>query len=82
MDQDNPEAGPTTVADMADVEQEVGTGSGADADGDVDRNRRAVGVTAAVDRGPAELSDEGQPVRDNPHVSLEETEPARSTDDL
>lgn len=44
-------------------------------------HEREVGVTAAVERGPAELSDEGEPVRETPH-SGEDDEPARSTDDL
>ncbi len=43
---------------------------------------REVGVTAAVERGPAETSSEGEPVREDEHVSLTGEEPARSTDDL
>lgn len=55
------------------------TASGATSDADEDRE---VGVRAAVERGPAELSDEGDPVPDLPHISLEDREPARSTDEL
>ncbi len=81
MDQgSNPEGGPTAGADTTDVGQAPGTGSGAAVGGDPDL--RPVGVTAAVERGPAELSDEGEPVRNNPHASLEDREQARSTDDL
>jgi hypothetical protein len=64
------------------VEQQTGAAAGAQGSGDDDGPAREVGVTAAVDRGPAELSSEGDPVPDNPHISLEDREPARSTDDL
>ncbi len=43
---------------------------------------REVGVTAAVERGPAETSPAADPVPDHPHASLQDREPARSTDDL
>ncbi len=76
----NPETGPSTGADEPAVDQSIGNSSSSG--GSDDSDRRSVGVTAAVERGPAELSGEGEPVRDNPHVSLEDAEPARSTDDL
>jgi hypothetical protein len=44
-------------------------------------HEREVGVTAAVERGPAETSSEGDPVQDDEHVSVTGDEPARSTDD-
>ncbi len=43
---------------------------------------REVGVSAAVDRGPAEMSSDSDPVPEHPHASLDEAEPARSTDEL
>ncbi len=67
-------------ADDAHVAQTSGAGEGLEtsqpAGGGAERE---VGITAAVERGPAELSDEGDPVPDVPHT---EDEPARSTDDL
>ncbi len=78
----NPEQGPSTAADDATVNQAPGSGSGLGDAGGTDQQSRTVGVTAAVERGPAELSDEGEPVRENPHASLEDREPARSTDEL
>lgn len=78
----NPEQGPTTAADEAHVEQVSGSGQGAEGGAGTDEQEREVGVTAAVERGPAELSSEGEPVREDPHISLEDREPARSTDDL
>ncbi len=74
----DPETGPSTAADGPDVDQSIGS-SGSNIG---DSGGRPVGVTAAVERGLAELSDEGEPVRDNPHASLEDAQPARSTDDL
>ena len=73
---------PVGPADDAVVEQQPGTGSGAEGGGGQDGPDREVGVTAAVERGPAELSSEGDPVPEHPHASLEDREPARSTDDL
>jgi hypothetical protein len=66
------------------VEQQTGAAAGAEGGGDAGdtATEREVGVTAAVERGPAELSSEGDPVPDNPHISLEDREPARSTDEL
>jgi hypothetical protein len=43
---------------------------------------REVGVTAAVERDPAETSSAADPVPDHRHASLQDREPARSTDDL
>ena len=69
--------------DDATVEQTAGEGSGlAQSRPAGGGHEREVGVTAAVERGPAELSDEGEPVREDEHVSVTEEEPARSTDDL
>ena len=65
----------------ADVDDEQTPGQG-ETGSDVSSDQREVGVRAAVERGPAELSSEGEPVRDVPHASLEDREPARSTDDL
>ncbi len=71
------------AADDAVVEQSTGTASGAEGGAHSDDAPvREVGVTAAVERGPAELSSEGDPVPDNPNTILEDREPARSTDDL
>ncbi len=80
----NPEQGPSFAADNATVEQETGAASGLEGAGQShgDSDAGPVGVTAAVERGPAELSDQGEPVRENPHASLESREPARSTDEL
>jgi hypothetical protein len=78
----NPEQGPSTAADGAQVEQDTGLGQGPGDAEATDDAEREVGVTAAVERGPAELSSEGDPVPDNPHIALEDREPARSTDDL
>ncbi len=65
------------------VEQHTGTAAGAEGGADSeDTGTREVGIAAAVERGPAELSSEGDPVPDNPHISLEDREPARSTDEL
>lgn len=78
----SPDQNPPGAADDAHVDQGPGVGQGLeDASGD-DEPRREVGVTAAVERGPAELSDEGDPVPDDPHIALEDRDPARSTDDL
>ncbi len=73
-----------------DTEQDAGNGAGSRGLGDDGQLRggaagggeREFGVRGAVERGPAELSDEGEPVRDVPHASLEDGEPARSTDEL
>ena len=78
----NPETGPSTAGDEPAVDQSIGSGGSDGSGGSGGSDGRPVGVTAAVERGPAELSDEGEPVRDDPHVSLEDDEPARSTDDL
>ena len=78
----NPEQGPSTAADERRVEQATGSGEGVQEGGAEDSEGREVGVTAAVERGPAELSSEGDPVPDTPHIALEDREPARSTDDL
>jgi hypothetical protein len=78
----NPEQGPSTTADEQHVEQATGSGSGLSEGGGGGSEGREVGVTAAVERGPAELSSEGDPVPDTPHIALEDREPARSTDDL
>lgn len=78
----NPEQGATTAADETDVEQATGSGQGVEGGAGNDEQQREVGVTAAVERGPAELSSEGEPVHEDPHISLEDREPARSTDDL
>jgi len=79
----NPEQGPSTSADEAHVDQSAGVGEGLGAAGaGSDDDGREFGVTAAVERGPAELSSEGDPVPDNPNITLEDREPARSTDDL
>ena len=46
-------------------------------------HEREVGVSAAVERGPAETSSEGDPVPDDePAGTSSEREPARSTDEL
>ena len=82
QDEQGPETGPSEDADEARVEQSTGTASDlGEAEGG-DAPHREVGVTAAVERGPAELSDEGEPVREDPHASTEDREPARSTDEL
>ena len=80
----NPEQGPSTTADEQQVAQATGSGEGLPegGGGGGDSEGREVGVTAAVERGPAELSSEGDPVPDTPHIALEDREPARSTDDL
>ena len=76
------------AADDATVDQHTseaagtaGTGASAGESGDTDTSRE-VGVTAAVERGPAETSSDADPVPDHPHASLEDRESARSTDDL
>lgn len=78
----NPEQGPSSAADDAAVDQDTGLGQGLGDAGATEEPAREVGVTAAVERGPAELSSEGDPVPDNPHIALEDRDPARSTDDL
>ncbi len=78
----DPETGPSTAADGPDVDQSIGSSGSSSGSNIRDSGGRPVGVTAAVERGLAELSDEGEPVRDNPHASLEDAQPARSTDDL
>ncbi len=78
----NPEQGPSTAADESSVDQDTGVGTSLGADGASEEPAREVGVRAAVERGPAELSTEGDPVPENPHISLEDREPARSTDEL
>jgi hypothetical protein len=61
------------------VPQSPGVGSGAESSADSpDPPAREVGVTAAVERGPAELSSEGDPEPDDDR----DREPARSTDEL
>ena len=83
MTQSTPGDGTDTgAADDVQVGQQTGAGESLGADGGGQDNDREVGVTAAVERGPAELSSEGAPVRDNPNTTLEDREPARSTDDL
>ena len=74
----------TNPADEASVDQAAGSATPSDgaATGDDGTGGREVGVQAAVERGPAELSDEGEPVRPRPHASLEDADQARSTDDL
>lgn len=68
--------------DDAVVEQSPGTASGAEGGADAEGPpTREVGVTAAVERGPAELSSEGDPVPDDAHPGRDR-EPARSTDEL
>lgn len=70
-------------ADDAVVEQSAGTASGAEGGADSeDPPAREFGVTAAVERGPAELSSEGDPVPDERETRLQDREPARSTDEL
>jgi hypothetical protein len=78
----NPEQGPSSAADDQHVDQGPGVGQGLGEAGPTDDQAREVGVSAAVERGPAELSSEGDPVPDNPNISLEDREPARSIDDL
>lgn len=85
MTTSNPEQGPSSGADEQHVEQAAGSGQGLPEGGGGaadDAAGREVGVTAAVERGPAELSSDGDPVPDNPHIALEDREPARSTDEL
>ena len=82
QDVQGPESGPSEDADLAGVELSTGTAGDLGEAGAGDAPRREVGVTAAVERGPAELSDEGEPVREDPHASTEDREPARSTDEL
>jgi hypothetical protein len=77
----NPDQGAGAAADAAEIEQERGSASGA-VGGDAGGASPPVGVTAAVERGPAELSGEGEAVPENPHASLEDREPSRSTDGL
>lgn len=73
----------TGPADEQQVAQQPGAGTGlpdsAPAGGG---HEREVGVTPAVQRGPAETSSDGEPVPDAPHESDEQRQPARSTDDL
>jgi hypothetical protein len=77
-----PETGPSEHADTASVPQSTGLAA-SDAAGGDEPDAREVGVTAAVERNaPTGLSDEGDPVRDNPHSALDDHEPAPSTDDL
>lgn len=72
-----------TTPDDATVDQSAGTASGLpDSEPAGGGHEREVGVGAAVERGPAELSSEGEPVHEDEHVSLTGEEPARSTDDL
>lgn len=83
MTNPNPEQVPPSAADEADVDQGPGVGQGlGDSGAAAEDSGREVGVTAAVERGPAERSAEGDPVPDTPHIALEDREPARSTDDL
>jgi hypothetical protein len=74
------------AADDAAVDQRTGAGSGASGEPVAEPSGggggRDVGIPAAVERGPAETTTEGEPVPENPHISLEDREPARSTDDL
>jgi acyl-CoA thioesterase len=70
-------------ADDVSVEQQPGQGAGLGADAGPDpAPHRETGVRSAVDRGPAQTSDEGDPVPEHPHAALEDGEPARSTDEL
>jgi hypothetical protein len=78
----NPEQGPSTEAGGGHVDQDAGAGQGLGEAGATDNPTREVGVTAAVERGPAQLSSDGDPVPDNPHIALEDRKLARSTDDL
>jgi hypothetical protein len=83
MTQTSPDDGTGTgAADDAHVGQQTGAGEGLGAAGAGQESEREVGVTAAVERGPAERSSEGAPVREDTHASQEGREPARSTDDL
>jgi hypothetical protein len=69
-------------ADDAHVAQTAGVGEGLETSQPAGGgHEREVGVAAAVERGPAELSDEGAPVPETPHTG-DDDEPARSTDDL
>ncbi len=78
----NREQGPSTEAGGGHVDQDAGAGQGLGEGGAADDSTREVGVTAAVERGPAELSSERDPVPDSPHIALENRKLARSTDDL
>ena len=70
-------------ADDAQVPQSVGEGEGLETSRPAGGgHEREVGVTAAVGRSDAELSDESDPVPDDEHASLSGREPARSTDEL
>ena len=77
---------PSHPADDAAVEQQQGDATPAPGGGDAaqpeDGDSREFGVRAAVERGPAELSSEGEPVRDLPHASLDDAGERRSTDEL
>jgi hypothetical protein len=77
----NPPAEPGPVDD-AQVDQRPGGAEGLSDAQPGDGSEREVGVTAAVERGPAELSSEGEPVHEDEHISLTGEEPARSTDEL
>lgn len=69
-------------ADDAHVTQSPGAGEGLETSQPAGGgHEREVGIAAAVERGPAELSSEGEPVPDLPHTG-EDDEPARSTDEL
>lgn len=71
------------AADDAHVDQHTGSGSSlGDAAATEGAAEREFGVRGAVERGPAETSSQGDPVPDNPNISLEDREPARSTDEL
>jgi hypothetical protein len=74
----------TGPADDASVPQEPGAAAPAPGtEGAAESGgEREFGMRGAVERGPAELSDEGEPVRDRPHAALDDVDPARSTDDL
>ena len=71
-------------ADDAEVAQSPGEGSGlTQSQPTGGGHEREVGVTAAVERGPAELSDEGELERgDDDGDGDGDGEPARSTDEL
>ena len=68
-----------STPDDAHVEQQTGSASpSTDGGGDVDGSRQ-VGITAAVERGPAETTSD---VESPPDVDDRNREFARSTDDL
>jgi hypothetical protein len=74
----------TGPVDDATVPQEPGAAAPAPGteDAAAPGDEREFGVRGAVERGPAELSDEGEPVPGRPHAALDDADPARSTDDL